>query len=479
MVHPGHILHLQKAKGLGDILVVTITASKYVLKGPGRPYFNDELRLMGLAALEMVDFVMLIDDETAIPAIKAVKPDFYVKGAEYSVSEDDTTGNIAPEITEVRLHGGDVKFTDGEVFSSTKLINRAFSVLPKEVVKISETLNKKYDIKYIKEYLDRFAEAKVLVVGDIIIDEYVNAQVQGLMSKDQAISTKYKGVNRYLGGSLAIANHLSGFSNKVTLCSRLGTEAEIHSDILNQLSDKIFLNLQYDKNSPTIIKRKYVSKSGAREEYTKIFAVNYLPNESNLKSVNKDAFYQKLEADIENNDLVIVCDYGHGLIDEYAMDMLQTKSKFLCLNVQTNSSNYGLNLITKYKKANMFSLDEKEMNLAMRDDITSRDTLLSELKTMLYADYGFVTLGSLGAKAINKDNNIVTYPALTLNVKDTIGAGDSFFSMVSVCSFLGMPIEISNLLGNCAGAITANVVSNSEAINKAKILKFASTVLNV
>ncbi|NBQ55648.1 MAG: hypothetical protein EBU36_03185 [Verrucomicrobia bacterium] len=60
LVHPGHIVHLQDAAKLGDFLVVTVTEGKHVNKGPGRPYFNDALRTRSLAALECVDYVVLI-----------------------------------------------------------------------------------------------------------------------------------------------------------------------------------------------------------------------------------------------------------------------------------------------------------------------------------------------------------------------------------------------------------------------------------
>ena len=479
LIHPGHITHFQEAKNMGDILIVTITAAPYIQKGPGRPYFNDEQRLTSLAALEMVNYVALVPDVTAIPAIKAIQPDIYVKGKEYSVSEDDVTNNIDKEINEVRKQGGEVHFTGGQVFSSTKLLNTAFSALPKEVVKTSLAIKKDYDIKYIKSCLEEFSDKKVLVVGDIIIDEYVDVEVQGLMSKDNAFSSKYVGSNKYLGGSLAVANHLSGFSNKVTLCSMLGTEAKIHSDILNSLGNRMFLDLDFNENFHTIIKRKYVYRSGEREEYRKVFAISYLQDDSKGQEIDKGTFYKKLESGLDNCDLVVVCDYGHGLIDDYAMELINSKGKYMSLNCQTNSSNYGLNLITKYKKANVFALDEKELKLAMKDEKTDKGQLLAELKEILKAEDAFLTMGSSGAKAINKDGKIITYPALVLNVKDTIGAGDAFFSMVSVCSFLNMPIELSNLLGNAAGAIIANVVSNSEAINKSNVLKFVSTILNV
>ena len=82
LVHPGHIIHLEQAKQMADILVVSTTASKYVRKGPGRPYFDDEMRMKFLAAIECVDYVMLSDGYTVDDIIECAEPDIYVKGEE-------------------------------------------------------------------------------------------------------------------------------------------------------------------------------------------------------------------------------------------------------------------------------------------------------------------------------------------------------------------------------------------------------------
>ena len=101
LVHPGHIYHLEEAKELGDALVVTITAEKFVNKGPGRPYFNDPIRARSLAALACVDYVVLIPHAAAVEAIDAVKPNIYCKGREYENQESDVTGNIRDDVTAV------------------------------------------------------------------------------------------------------------------------------------------------------------------------------------------------------------------------------------------------------------------------------------------------------------------------------------------------------------------------------------------
>lgn len=80
LVHPGHIDYLEKAKSCGDILVVSIVDDKFVRKGPGRPIFNQDLRLSWLAALETVDFVVLNGYYGPWKIMEAIKPDIYVKG---------------------------------------------------------------------------------------------------------------------------------------------------------------------------------------------------------------------------------------------------------------------------------------------------------------------------------------------------------------------------------------------------------------
>ena len=152
LVHPGHIIHFEQAKTMGDILVVSVTSEKYVRKGPGRPYFSDELRLKFLAAMECIDYVMLSEEYTVNDIVQVVEPDIYVKGEEYRNAKDDITGKIAEEQELVEKHGGKIEFTTGQVFSSTKLINTAMSGLPEDVRNYMENFKQKCSMEDIKKY---------------------------------------------------------------------------------------------------------------------------------------------------------------------------------------------------------------------------------------------------------------------------------------------------------------------------------------
>ena len=200
LVHPGHIIHLQQAKQMADILVVSVTAAEFVRKGPGRPYFNDEMRLKVLEALECVDYVMLSEGYTVDDIVENVEPDLYIKGEEYAKESDDITGKITAERELVERHGGKVAYTTGEVFSSTKLINTALSGLPEDVIQYMQGFITQYSMEDIRNYAEKAEKLKVLVVGDVIIDKYTYCIVHGLMSKDTGYSSGLEYSEEYLGG---------------------------------------------------------------------------------------------------------------------------------------------------------------------------------------------------------------------------------------------------------------------------------------
>jgi rfaE bifunctional protein nucleotidyltransferase chain/domain len=125
LLHIGHIRHLQAARTMGDVLVVTITADDYVDKGEGRPAFSERLRAETLAALECVDFVAIAASPTAVEAIRLLRPDYYVKG---QIAADSPSVRFRQEMAMVRAAGGEVRFTHEVVFSSTELLNAHFRV---------------------------------------------------------------------------------------------------------------------------------------------------------------------------------------------------------------------------------------------------------------------------------------------------------------------------------------------------------------
>lgn len=477
LVHPGHIIHLEQAKAMADILVVSITAAQYVRKGPDRPYFDDEMRMKVLAALECVDYVMLSEGYTVDDIVECLEPDIYVKGEEYARAEDDITGKIAEEKALVEKYGGRIQYTTGQTFSSTNLINTALSGLSDEVRCYMEDFTTRYSMKEIRAFADKAEKLKVLVVGDIIIDKYTYCDVQGLMSKDMGYSARIQSSEEHLGGSVAIARHLSSFSKQVMLLSIMGEESEIYNRISQELSDSMNLNIFQSLQFPTIIKHRYLTRNAKREEYRKVLAVNNIPEKMEYEKEIRKKFLEKLQEVLDACDVVFLCDFGHGLIDADTIELIQKEAKYLVLNCQTNSSNHGLNIITKYTRADVFVVDQQELRLAFPVYAGDEESGLKKLSKHLHGD-GWLTRGSLGAYGIDEEA-IKECPAFTLTVKDTVGAGDAFFSVAGLYAAAGASVEAGTFIGNIAGALAANIVGNKEAVEKVNVLKYANTLMNV
>ncbi|MBQ9361091.1 MAG: adenylyltransferase/cytidyltransferase family protein [Lachnospiraceae bacterium] len=481
LLHYGHIEHLQEAKNYGDIVVVSVTSAPYVNKGPDRPYFDDRQRTRFLASIEFVDYVMLSNEPTAITNIRHIQPDIYVKGQEFESGTDGVTGQVADEIAEVEKFGGTVRYTQGEVYSSSKLLNNYFGSLPEGVPEFSRSLLAKYGddlFNQIEKMVDDFENLKVLVVGDIIIDEYIFCRPQGLTSKDTVISTRFQSDEKYLGGALAIARHVANFVPNAEFLTMMGVEEGLRDRIEKRMPKGMKLHILTDKNFVTPVKRRYLKIHPQRKDNEKLFSVNFLNEEENIRETDYKKFHDALEKMIADYDLVIVCDYGHGLIDREAIDIIEKNSKYLSVNCQTNSSNYGMNVITKYGRADAFALDEKELKLAFREYSEDYNAQLRKLKEALKAQIGWLTVGAEGAICTNNDETVKA-PALTLRVTDTVGAGDAFFAISSLCAVENIPADIATLLSNAAGAMKTHVVGNKSSVKKKDFLKFIKTVLNV
>ncbi len=121
ILHRGHVEYLQEAASLGDRLVIGVNSDASVKrqgKGPERPLNDQDSRAKVLAALRLVDAVVIFDEDTPLALIEAIVPDVLVKGGDWS--EDRIVGADV-----VRKNGGEVrslKLVDG--FSTTALVEK-------------------------------------------------------------------------------------------------------------------------------------------------------------------------------------------------------------------------------------------------------------------------------------------------------------------------------------------------------------------
>lgn len=122
LLHPGHVRYLQKARSLGDALVVGLNGDESVrnLKGPGRPINNANDRAEVLAGLEAVNFVVIFPEDRAIKFLEAARPAIYVKGGDYTPESLNSEERAVLEKVEARIEI--IPFEKG--YSTSTLLDR-------------------------------------------------------------------------------------------------------------------------------------------------------------------------------------------------------------------------------------------------------------------------------------------------------------------------------------------------------------------
>lgn len=259
---------------------------------------------------------------------------------------------------------------------------------------------------------------KVLLVGDGIIDTYNYVIPIGKSVKENVISTSFLGSESFRGGVWAGAAHTKA------LCKTV--------DVMT---------------GPTIMTNtRFVDKT----YNSKLFTVHEKKNGA-----------QWNDFDIPSYDLVIVTDFGHGAITFELINRLSNEAQYLAVNAQTNSTNFGFNLVTKFPRADFVVIDELEARLAAHD----RDSSIEHVISQLGFDNIIVTLGKNGAVGF-RDNAFLYSKSSTNRVVDTMGAGDAFLCVSAPFAKAGLPMSDLLKIGNAAGAVKVGVVGHQSSVTK-------------
>jgi len=473
LLHIGHIKYFQSAKKAGDILVVTVTPDRFVNKGPNRPAFPEQLRCEAIASLAVVDYVAVNEWPTAVETIGLLKPDIYAKGSEYQKSENDLTGKIVDEEKAVMENGGSMFFTNDIVFSSSTLINQFSTDFPEETRKFFQKIVRGHGTDKIFSYINDARSLKVLVIGEAIIDEYSYCDMIGVAAKDPTLVVQYLSQERFAGGILAVANNLASFCDNVDLIAMLGEFESEETFVKDHLARNVNAEFFYKKESPTIVKRRYVREG---PQIQKMFEVHKI-NQRDLSASEQSMLQDQILSRINEYDLVLVVDFGHGFITRETAQLISRNAKFLAVNTQANSGNRGFNVISKYPSADFICLNDLEIRLEERNNPGTIFDMVRSVAKKLSCPLTIVTQGKDGCVCYHNDDDILIVPAFAKKVVDRIGTGDALIAIASLCAVQRAPPVISGFIGNAAASIAVSTVGHRCSIDIVSIKKYIAMLL--
>ena len=270
------------------------------------------------------------------------------------------------------------------------------------------------------QLLEAAASKRVLFVGETISDVYHYCKPLGKPTKDAIVAVEQTSTEIFVGGVAAAAAHAIEFAATVEVFT----------------------------SETAVVKARYVEASHTR----KLFEV-----------YGSHTVAPQNPASLSGFDTIIVTDYGHGMIEGDLLHRLQNGCvRYLAVNVQTNSGNYGFNLATKYESADYLCVDEPEARLATQNRSGPVERSLEALSQI--APKVVITLGKSGAIGFDRER-ISRCEAFVDQVVDTMGAGDAFFALTAlVAQEADMPTLLR--IGNAAGAIKAGIVGHRGHVTK-------------
>lgn len=446
LLHIGHIRYLQYAKSLGSRLIVSITADKFVNKGPGKPVFPEGLRADALVALSCVDYVTIVPAPDGVAAINIIKPDVYIKGSDYRYPEGDITGKIIAERAATEVHGGRLIIANTEQFSSTALINQYMNVYEPHLKAHLDGIRSNGGLTGMLDLIESISAMKVLVIGESITDIYRYVVPMGKSAKENIIATRYQDHESFIGGAEIIAMMLRNFCKET----------------------------KYATWPRAIRKERFVDPNYMR----KLFEVCYI-NDDPIMAHEEAEIISGIEEVLPYIDVIIVLDYGHGMISPRIVSLLAAQNKFLAVNTQMNSNNIGFNVIQKYPRADLVCIDANEARLAVRDRHAPMDGLLRQLSEVINCKKFIITNGKNGSATYDAETKSMhTVPAVPVNsVTDTIGTGDCFLGLAAPLVARGAPLAKAAFIGNVAGAAKTSILGHKRPVDKIDIVKALTGLL--
>ena len=457
ILHPGHLRLLKFAKESCNYLIVGVNSDELANNAN---LLQEDIRLESIKATSYVDEAFLLDEDV-LEYIKRKKPNILVKGKEFE-------NRYNPEEEIMKSYEGKILFSSGEIgFSSLNLL-KDFDISFLNLYHDNNFI-KRHNVEKLKliDYINKFSNLNVLVIGDTIIDEYITCDAIGMSQEDPTIVVTPISNKKFIGGAAIVASHAKTLGASVSYVSVLGDDEnfEFTQDYLISLG--ITTYLLKDSTRPTTLKQRF------RAQNKTLLRVNHLKQHNIAKDLEKKILNKILNTR-KNYDLIIFSDFSYGVLTKKIIEDITSYAQKNCIFMVADSqSSSQIGDISKFRNMGIVTPTEREIRLSINDFESGLVVLSEKLHKKSNSKYIFTTLGSEGILIYNSnENELLTdnIQALNTNAKDVSGAGDSLLTCSAMSKVVGANVWESAYLGSMAAAIQVSRVGNIP-IKKDELLK--------
>lgn len=311
----------------------------------------------------------------------------------------------------------------------------------------------KIDKNYIISLIDKLKPSNVLVLGDLILDEFIFGYVNRL-SREAPLPIIVKKTHEYIpGGSSNAANNINALSGKAYSIGVIGDDIS-GINLINVLNNN-GVNTEYivkDSNNPTTTKTR-ISASSRQSVKQQVARLDTLPDNLPLLEEIENKLIENLNQAVSICNTILISDYKYGVISNKIIDYCNFLSEKNNINLIVDSQDN----LAKFQKAKIITPNQPEAEDVVGFEIKNKDTLYKAGKKLLEltnSESILITRGSEGMALFEKNGDITEIPAFNRReVFDVTGAGDTVVSTISLALSSGLTLKESMYLANLAASI--------------------------
>lgn len=451
IVHPGHLRLLRFAAENGDFLIVGVLKDGLAANAQ----LDQKTRLEGVAAISWVNYAFILHEEPAT-FIAALRPAVVVKGKEHENA-------VNPEREIVQSYGGQLLFGSGDTtFSSLELLRREAELINhSSIMRSKEFMDRhKFSLADLTTLMAQFHRLRVCVIGDTIVDEYVQCDPLGMSQEDPTIVVTPILTERFIGGAAIVAAHARSLGAcAVNFISVVG-EDEPAQYVSQKLSEfGVNASLIVDGSRPTTLKQRF--RAGNKT----LLRVSHLRQHKISKSLQQFAV-ENIVASLDYIDLLIFSDFNYGALPQDLVDTISEECvRRGVMMVADSQSSSQVGDVSRFKSATLLTPTEREARIALANYEDGLVVLAESLRQETNAKNVVITLGAEGilihAQDADKEHWVTDrLAALNTAPKDSAGAGDSLLVCSAMAMALGRSIWESLYLGSLAAACQVGRIGN-------------------
>jgi rfaE bifunctional protein kinase chain/domain len=453
VLHPGHIRLLKFAKECGDHLSVAVNTDQNMHT---KSRVNQQHRLEMVQYLQFVDHAFIHDDSTNA-LIERLKPWAIVKGKEFEQTENS-------ELISLEKYGGKLIFGSGEfIIDAEQLQTQSPKLTSSFNYQGLQGYAQRHNInsQTLAPIFEKIKQVNFAVIGEVIVDEYVQGKAVGLSQEDPTIVMTPTKTNRFLGGAAITAGHIKSLGAKnVTLFSVTGDDEAAQFTYKKVTEYQLSTYLYQDDSRPTPLKRRY------RVENKTLLRVNKVRQHKIPKDI-ESKILQSFKNIIDDVDILVFSDFNYGLLPQSLVDdisaLCQKKGVKIVADSQTSSQTGD---ISRYENTSLITPTEKEVRVALNNTDDGLVILAKKLCDKAKPRNLVITLGREGIFIHIPSEDGSTWendqiPAINTNAIDPAGAGDCFMAASSLCMAAGASPWQAFYVGSIASACQVSNVGNS------------------